>query len=90
MIHLTTKDFSMPMAGFEIKKGWHANIDATCIHYNPTLYKDPMQFNPSRFDVLSSIADLSWEMLKCCEHYYLTMVIVICIYFSSSGNTKTI
>ncbi|XP_055804498.1 3beta,22alpha-dihydroxysteroid 3-dehydrogenase-like [Solanum dulcamara] len=36
--------------GFEIKKGWHANIDATCIHYDPTLYKDPMQFNPSRFD----------------------------------------
>ncbi|MCD7457762.1 hypothetical protein HAX54_036065 [Datura stramonium] len=36
--------------GFEIKKGWHVNIDATCIHYDPTLYKDPMQFNPSRFD----------------------------------------
>ncbi|KAK4711831.1 hypothetical protein R3W88_006344 [Solanum pinnatisectum] len=36
--------------GFEIKKGWHANIDATCIHYDPTLYKDPMQFKPSRFD----------------------------------------
>ncbi|CAN4080114.1 unnamed protein product [Withania somnifera] len=36
--------------GFEIKKGWHANIDATCIHYDPTLYKDPMQFNPLRFD----------------------------------------
>ncbi|XP_070051332.1 abscisic acid 8'-hydroxylase 3-like isoform X2 [Nicotiana tomentosiformis] len=36
--------------GFEIKKGWHANIDATCIHYDPALYKDPMQFNPSRFD----------------------------------------
>ncbi|WMV16719.1 hypothetical protein MTR67_010104 [Solanum verrucosum] len=35
---------------FEIKKGWHVNIDATCIHYDPTLYKDPMQFNPSRFD----------------------------------------
>lgn len=36
--------------GFEIKKGWHANIDATCIHYDPKLYKDPVQFNPSRFD----------------------------------------
>jgi len=36
--------------GFEIKKGWHVNIDATCIHYDPELYKDPMQFNPSRFD----------------------------------------
>ncbi|XP_075089913.1 abscisic acid 8'-hydroxylase 2-like [Nicotiana tabacum] len=36
--------------GFEIKKGWHANIDSTCIHYDPALYKDPMQFNPSRFD----------------------------------------
>jgi cytochrome P450 len=36
--------------GFEIKKGWHVNIDATCIHYDPDLYPDPMQFNPSRFD----------------------------------------
>ncbi|KAL4644357.1 hypothetical protein ACB092_02G159300 [Castanea dentata] len=37
--------------GFEIKKGWHVNIDATCIHYDPDLYKDPRQFDPSRFDV---------------------------------------
>ncbi|XP_055961508.1 abscisic acid 8'-hydroxylase 3-like [Mercurialis annua] len=36
--------------GFEIKKGWHVNIDATHIHYDPALYKDPLQFNPSRFD----------------------------------------
>lgn len=44
------------MAGFEIKKGWHVNIDATCIHFDPDLYKDPMQFDPSRFDVISSLA----------------------------------
>ena len=44
------------MAGFEIKKGWHVNIDATCIHYDPDLYKDPRQFDPSRFDVISSLA----------------------------------
>lgn len=36
--------------GFEIKKGWHVNIDAACIHYDPDLYKDPRQFDPSRFD----------------------------------------
>ncbi|CAL1360889.1 unnamed protein product [Linum trigynum] len=36
--------------GIEIKKGWHVNIDATCIHYDPVLYKDPLQFNPSRFE----------------------------------------
>ncbi|GKV29612.1 hypothetical protein SLEP1_g38519 [Rubroshorea leprosula] len=36
--------------GFEIKKGWHVNVDATCIHYDPDLYKNPQQFNPSRFD----------------------------------------
>ncbi|XP_059643789.1 abscisic acid 8'-hydroxylase 3 isoform X2 [Cornus florida] len=36
--------------GFEIKKGWHVNVDATRIHHDPALYKDPMQFNPSRFD----------------------------------------
>ncbi|KAA8531990.1 hypothetical protein F0562_006868 [Nyssa sinensis] len=36
--------------GFKIKKGWYVNIDATGIHYDPTLHKDPMKFNPSRFD----------------------------------------
>ncbi|MFS8016542.1 putative beta-amyrin 11-oxidase [Helianthus anomalus] len=36
---------------FEIKKGWHVDIDATHIHYDPELYKNPLQFNPSRFDV---------------------------------------
>ncbi|KAF5765119.1 putative (+)-abscisic acid 8'-hydroxylase [Helianthus annuus] len=35
---------------FEIKKGWHVDIDATHIHYDPELYKNPLQFNPSRFD----------------------------------------
>lgn len=39
------------MAGYEIKEGWHANIDATCIHYDPNIHKDPQKFNPSRFDV---------------------------------------
>lgn len=45
------------MAGYEIRKGWHVNVDATCIHYDPAVYKDPMQFNPSRFEVrkLSSL-----------------------------------
>lgn len=36
--------------GFEIKKGWHVNIDAAYIHYDPALYKDPELFNPSRFE----------------------------------------
>ncbi|KAL5557343.1 hypothetical protein UlMin_039579 [Ulmus minor] len=36
--------------GYEIKKGWHVNIDATCIHNDPELYPEPLQFNPSRFD----------------------------------------
>ncbi|KAF8012639.1 hypothetical protein BT93_I0716 [Corymbia citriodora subsp. variegata] len=36
--------------GHNIKKGWHVNVDATCIHYDPSTYKDPIQFNPSRFD----------------------------------------
>ncbi|XP_024032892.1 abscisic acid 8'-hydroxylase 1-like [Morus notabilis] len=38
------------LEGYEIRKGWHVNIDATCIHYDPDLYPEPMQFNPSRFD----------------------------------------
>ncbi|KAK9922663.1 hypothetical protein M0R45_031118 [Rubus argutus] len=36
--------------GFEIKKGWHVNVDATCIHNDPDLYADPSKFDPSRFD----------------------------------------
>ncbi|XP_076918236.1 abscisic acid 8'-hydroxylase 3-like [Bidens hawaiensis] len=35
---------------FAIKKGWHVNVDVTYIHYDPEIYKDPLQFNPSRFD----------------------------------------
>lgn len=38
-------------AGFKIKKGWNINIDARSIHLDPTLYKDPTMFIPSRFDV---------------------------------------
>ncbi|XP_022741804.1 abscisic acid 8'-hydroxylase 3-like [Durio zibethinus] len=36
--------------GVEIKKGWLVNVDATCVHYDPDVYKDPRRFNPSRFD----------------------------------------
>ncbi|KAH6810186.1 hypothetical protein C2S51_023948 [Perilla frutescens var. frutescens] len=38
------------VAGYAIKKGWKVNIDATHIHYDPAIYKDPMHFDPSRFD----------------------------------------
>lgn len=41
----------MTLAGYEVKQGWHVNIDATCIHYDPSNYKNPLEFNPSRFDV---------------------------------------
>ena len=50
----TSLSSHLSIAGFVIKKGWLVNIDATCIHHDPNLYKDPMQFNPSRFDVISS------------------------------------
>ncbi|KAI3450984.1 hypothetical protein Pfo_007649 [Paulownia fortunei] len=46
------------LAGYEIKKGWKVNIDATQIHYDPATYKDPMRFNPSRFDVIKSLSVL--------------------------------
>ncbi|KAL9327078.1 hypothetical protein ACSQ67_007723 [Phaseolus vulgaris] len=36
--------------GHEIKKGWHVNIDATYIHHDSDLYKEPLKFNPQRFD----------------------------------------
>ncbi|XP_061360988.1 3beta,22alpha-dihydroxysteroid 3-dehydrogenase-like [Gastrolobium bilobum] len=38
------------MTGYDIKKGWHVNIDATFVHYDSDLYKDPLKFNPQRFD----------------------------------------
>lgn len=44
------------ITGYEIKKGWHINIDATCVHYDPDLYNDPLKFNPQRFDVASSLS----------------------------------
>ncbi|KAK8674081.1 hypothetical protein V6N13_112379 [Hibiscus sabdariffa] len=34
----------------EVKKGWFVNVDATCVHFDPDVYKDPMRFNPLRFD----------------------------------------
>ncbi|KOM32273.1 hypothetical protein LR48_Vigan01g182900 [Vigna angularis] len=36
--------------GYDIKKGWHVNIDATYIHHDSDLYNDPLKFNPQRFD----------------------------------------
>lgn len=54
MIMLLTR--LLATTGFEIKKGWHVNIDATCVHYDSDLYKDPLKFNPQRFDVASSLS----------------------------------
>ncbi|GAV72881.1 p450 domain-containing protein [Cephalotus follicularis] len=36
--------------GYKIKRGWNVNIDARSIHLDPTVYKDPNNFNPSRFN----------------------------------------
>ncbi|WCJ35215.1 cytochrome P450 family 722 subfamily A polypeptide 1 [Euphorbia peplus] len=36
--------------GFNIMKGWNANIDARSLHLDPILYQEPNKFNPSRFD----------------------------------------
>ncbi|XVE82575.1 hypothetical protein DITRI_Ditri16bG0016700 [Diplodiscus trichospermus] len=36
--------------GIDVKKGWFVNVDATCIHFDPDVYKDPTRFNPSRFE----------------------------------------
>ncbi|KAE8729030.1 Jasmonic acid carboxyl methyltransferase [Hibiscus syriacus] len=36
--------------GYKIKKGWNVNIDARAIHLDPTVYNEPLKFNPSRFD----------------------------------------
>lgn len=35
--------------GYKIKKGWNVNIDARSLHLDPTVYKDPDKFMPSRF-----------------------------------------
>ncbi|KAE8713391.1 Jasmonic acid carboxyl methyltransferase [Hibiscus syriacus] len=36
--------------GYKIKKGWNVNIDSRAIHLDPTVYDEPLKFNPSRFD----------------------------------------
>ncbi|KAF7829643.1 abscisic acid 8'-hydroxylase 4 [Senna tora] len=36
--------------GFKIKKGWNVNVDARSIHLDPTVYSEPNDFNPSRFN----------------------------------------
>ncbi|KNA23980.1 hypothetical protein SOVF_020290 [Spinacia oleracea] len=36
--------------GYTIKKGWNINVDARSIHCDPTLYRNPHKFDPSRFD----------------------------------------
>lgn len=45
--------FDLPgfIAEFQIKKGWIVNVDARGIHYDSTIYNDPTDFIPSRFDV---------------------------------------
>lgn len=36
---------------YKIKKGWNVNIDVRSLHSDPSIYKDPIKFDPSRFDV---------------------------------------
>ncbi|XP_050938327.1 abscisic acid 8'-hydroxylase 2 isoform X1 [Cucumis melo] len=35
---------------YKIKKGWNVNIDVRSLHSDPSIYKDPIKFDPSRFD----------------------------------------
>ncbi|XP_011649633.1 abscisic acid 8'-hydroxylase 2 isoform X2 [Cucumis sativus] len=35
---------------YKIKKGWNVNIDVRSLHSDPSIYKDPIKFIPSRFD----------------------------------------
>jgi cytochrome P450 family 26 subfamily A len=34
---------------FNVKKGWTVNIDARFMHFDPSLYNQPTEFNPARF-----------------------------------------
>ncbi|XP_020268316.1 abscisic acid 8'-hydroxylase 2 [Asparagus officinalis] len=36
--------------GFHIEKGWIVNIDARAMHFDQTIYDEPLHFNPSRFN----------------------------------------
>lgn len=38
------------LQGYKIKKGWSINIDVKSVHFDPSLYTEPYNFNPSRFD----------------------------------------
>jgi cytochrome P450 len=84
MVMLLT--IQMATTGYEIKKGWHVNIDATCIHYDSDLFIDPLKFNPQRFDVTSSI--FLFSLLDCflpvSENYFTYLL------FISAGNAKAL
>jgi uncharacterized membrane protein len=84
MVMLLT--IQMATTGYEIKKGWHVNIDATCIHYDSDLFIDPLKFNPQRFDVTSSI--FLFSLLDCflpvSEKYFTYLL------FISAGNAKAL
>ena len=62
----------LAITGYQIKKGWHVNIDATHIHYDSDLYKDPLKFNPQRFDVVSSLS-LSLSYFLFFIAFYMSM-----------------
>ncbi|WVZ24268.1 hypothetical protein V8G54_002812 [Vigna mungo] len=49
-VFLAFYDYVTNHTGYDIKKGWHVNIDATYIHHDSDLYNDPLKFNPQRFD----------------------------------------
>jgi len=56
LVFLAFYDYVTNHTGYDIKKGWHVNIDATYIHHDSDLYNDPLKFNPKRFDVVSFLS----------------------------------
>jgi cytochrome P450 len=34
-----------------VKKGWKVFMDLRAGHHDPALFKDPLEFQPSRFEV---------------------------------------
>uniref|UniRef100_A0ACD5ZC88 Uncharacterized protein n=1 Tax=Avena sativa TaxID=4498 RepID=A0ACD5ZC88_AVESA len=67
--------------GYTIPKGSKMMISPSSVHLNPTIYKDPNAFNPSRWKLVVPPRN-SWPLEEGCD-YVLVPTLLSCKYLSS-------
>lgn len=61
--------------GYHIPKGWKVMPLFRNIHHNPQFYADPLRFDPTRFEVITSLitkCDLLHTLMHVSIHVRLT------------------